>query len=398
MNTSQQKSSETLLIIDDMPDNVLVLLDFLNKSGYQVLVSQEGEEGIQRAEYAHPDLILLDVMMPGLNGFEVCKILKSKETTKDIPVIFMTALIDTIDKVKGFEMGAADYITKPIQYEEVLARVSTHLKIHKQKQELKEKNFMLQREIHFREEIQLSLEQANKTLKQRNLELDAFAHTVAQDLKKPLAAMMSVTELLLSSCATTTKTTNGLEKLHWLVQAEEKMDKIINELLLLHGVSSKAKIETHLIDMKEVLQHAMQRVNKLLRDYDGKIDILTTLPSNTLGYAPWVEEVWVNYLTNAIKYGARPPIIKVGATELPTTHMVKFWVHDNGPGLSEEAQSHLFMPFTHLPKERIRGHGLGLSIVKQIIEKLEGQVGIESEIGQGSTFYFSLPIYADCSF
>jgi len=386
MNIAQQQPNDTLLIIDDMPDNVLVLLDFLNQSGYQVLVSQEGEEGIQRAEYARPDLILLDVMMPGLNGFDVCKILKSKETTKDIPIIFMTALVDTVDKVKGFEMGAADYITKPIQYEEVLARVSTHLKIYRQKQELKEKNQQLQQEIHFRKEVQSSLEQANKNFKQRNMELDAFAHTVAQDLKKPLAAMISVTELLLSSCTTE----NSVEKLCWLVQVEEKMNNIIDELLLMHGVSTKAKIEKQPVDMARVLRQAVQRVSSLLNSYEGKINILTEIP-NALSYAPWIEEVWVNYLTNAIKYGARPPQVKVGATVMSDEQKVQFWVQDNGHGLSPETQTHLFMPFTQLPKERIHGHGLGLSIVKQIVEKLDGQVGVKSELGKGSLFYFTLP-------
>ncbi len=128
---NNQPNQDTVLIVDDIPANISALSNFLRSIGFKVLIAKNGKSAIQRAEYAHPDLILMDVIMPEMNGFDACHILKSQETTKEIPIIFMTALTDTVDKVKGFELGAADYITKPIQPEEVLARVNVHLALKK---------------------------------------------------------------------------------------------------------------------------------------------------------------------------------------------------------------------------------------------------------------------------
>ena len=119
----------TILIVDDTPANLGVAVDFLEGKGFTVLVAQDGEEGLQRAQLVLPDLILLDVMMPGIDGFETCRRLKKTESTKDIPVIFMTALADTSDKVKAFAAGAVDYVSKPFQVEELLARINTHLSL-----------------------------------------------------------------------------------------------------------------------------------------------------------------------------------------------------------------------------------------------------------------------------
>jgi PAS domain S-box-containing protein len=137
----------TILIVDDNPANLGVLFDFLGNSSFKVLIAQDGESAIQKVEYASPDLILLDVLMPGIDGFETCRCLKANESAKDIPVIFMTALTETVDKVKGFHLGAVDYITKPLQYEEVLARVNTHLRLRNLTKKLQEQNVRLEQEI-----------------------------------------------------------------------------------------------------------------------------------------------------------------------------------------------------------------------------------------------------------
>jgi DNA-binding response OmpR family regulator len=142
-NTANQ---DTLLIVDDIPTNVSILAHFLKTAGFKVLIAQNGKRAIQNAEYAQPDLILMDIMMPEMNGFDACRILKSQEKTQEIPIIFMTALTDTVDKLKGFELGAADYITKPIQQEEVLARVKSHIKICKLQRQLQVQNQQLQQQ------------------------------------------------------------------------------------------------------------------------------------------------------------------------------------------------------------------------------------------------------------
>jgi len=364
----------TLLIVDDTPANVSVLFDFLTEAGFKILVAQDGKRGIQKAQYAQPDLILLDVMMPGMDGFEACQILKSQKTTQHIPVIFMTALADTVDKVKGFNLGAADYITKPIQQEEVLARVSTHLKFRK---------------------LQRQLQEHAIELEKRNAELDAFARTVAHDLKNPLNAIIGYTDMLLADCRTDTfPTTESLEYLQMVAQSGHKMGNIIDALLLLAGVSTQGKVETHPLNMAHILKQVLQeRLAYMLKECEGIITVPVDINQWPVaqGYAPWIEEIWANYLSNGLKYGGHPPKMELGAN-LQGEDTVRFWVHDNGPGLSEEAQQQLFTPFTRLHRDSAEGHGLGLSIVQQIVEKLGGKAGVDSVVGQGSTFYFTLPI------
>ena len=137
----------TILIVDDIPANVGVLLDHLGQYGFRVLVAESGASALKQVKHARPDLILLDVMMPGMDGFETCRRLKADAATREIPVIFMTALSDTVDKVRGFGAGAVDYVTKPFQHEEVLARITTHLKLQRPQTQLQEANDHLEHRV-----------------------------------------------------------------------------------------------------------------------------------------------------------------------------------------------------------------------------------------------------------
>jgi signal transduction histidine kinase len=171
------------------------------------------------------------------------------------------------------------------------------------------------------------------------------------------------------------------------------MVNIIDALLLLAGVSKRGKVETHPLDMSNIITQVQQeRFTLLIESSQARITLPRTWPV-ALGYTPWIREVWANYLSNALKYGGNPPEIILGAT-VQENGMIRFWIKDHGAGLTAEAQAKLFTPFTRLHQNRIEGHGLGLSIVHQIIEKLGGQVGVESMIDQGSTFYFTLPSYS----
>lgn len=405
-------SDGTLLIVDDTPENIKVLFKFLREAGFKVLVAQDGEDGIRKAEQALPDLILLDVMMPRMNGFETCQHFKSKENLKDIPIIFMTALTDTTDKIHGFSVGAADYITKPIQQEEVLARVMAHLKLYKLQQQLQHKNQQLQErteqlqtEIRYRKEIQMSLETVNISLaqhtvelqkrtlelEQRNLELDAFAHTVAHDLKNPLSGVIGLSEILLEKCVINKPIdAKSLDRLQKINDAAMQILGIINAILLLAGVSRHHTLHIETVDMKSLVEQVINtRLTNLISQYAATIVLPEMLPMSR-GYTPWLEEVWVNYLTNGMKYGGEVPYLEIRA-ELLADNKVKYSIKDNGAGITVAQQSQLFTPFIRLHTKRADGHGLGLSIVKQIIEKLGGTVGVESELGQGSTFFFTLP-------
>ena len=362
----------TLLVIDDMPDNIKMLLKILTQFHFKVLAARDGQQGIKIAEYVIPDLILLDIMMPEMNGFEVCSHLKSQATTQAIPVIFMTALDDLQSKVKGFECGAADYITKPFQYKEVIARVDTHIHLYK---------------------LQQQLQAQMQELEQSNQELDAFAHTVAHDLKNPLNGVINLTEVLLETCPFDTHNPGAVkckERLQIVMTASYQMLNIIESILLLAGVSKKKAVELQLLDMNEIITQVIYNLTATITQYQGEIKLPPQWPS-AKGYAGWVQEIWMNYLTNGLKYGGSPPILELGAYS-QENGMICFWVQDNGSGLTEEEQSRLFTPFTRLQENRAHGHGLGLSIVQRIAGKLGGQVGVESHPGQGSRFFFTLPV------
>ncbi|HAX87738.1 MAG TPA: diguanylate cyclase response regulator [Cyanobacteria bacterium UBA11370] len=165
MTVEDSADKGTILIVDDTPSNLEVLFEFLTNAGFKVLVAIDGESAIQKVEYVCPDVILLDVIMPGIDGFETCRRLKNNPSTQDIPVIFMTALAQTSVVVKGFELGAVDYITKPTQQEIVLARVTTHLTIQKLRHSLQIQNLQLQKEIQHRQKAEAALQKANQQLK-----------------------------------------------------------------------------------------------------------------------------------------------------------------------------------------------------------------------------------------
>ena len=352
-------SAKKILIIEDKPENISMLFDFLEQYDYELLVATDGESGLEVAQEKIPDLILLDVMMPGINGFETCRRLKQQLALQDIPVIFMTALSELENKIAGFEAGGVDYVTKPFQQQELLRRIHTHLKIYD-----------LQRE-----------------LVQKNSELEAFSHTVAHDLKNPLNIIINSAELI--EMAYEKGDTSKLNKyLNKIRNTAYKAADIIESLLLLAGTSRHKQLLIQSLDMRFVITKVQERLDLILEDYPGELKMPNQWPF-VAGYLPWVEEIWINYISNAFKYGGKPPVVELGMDE--HEDFIRFWVRDNGPGLSQAEQAQLFVPFTRLHTHRADGHGLGLSIVQNIIAKLGGQAGVESTLGQGSTFYFTLP-------
>jgi len=180
-----------------------------------------------------------------------------------------------------------------------------------------------------------------------------------------------------------------LEALNIIAQNGRKMTNIIDALLLLATVRKAGDVEISVVDMDIVVSDVQKRLEDMIRNQQATL-ITPEIWPPVIGYAPWIEEVWANYISNAIKYGGRPPLIHLGATEQPDNRIC-FWVRDNGKGLTLEEQTRLFTPFTRLDQIRAKGHGLGLSIVRRIVERLDGQVGVESEIGHGSIFKFTLP-------
>ncbi len=239
-----------------------------------------------------------------------------------------------------------------------------------------------------------------------NTELDAFAHTVAHDLKSPLTIIIGFGAFLderlerLSNDAVH-------ENLQRIVQTGKKMVNIIDELLLLAGIRKISDLTTGPLAMNEILSEVRSRLDPQINDAKGVILTSDAWPT-AIGYGPWVEEVWVNYISNGIKYGGRPennipPCLELGwnwaekmdggqtSDSGQNSAFIRFWVRDNGHGLTGEQCTQLFTQFTRFHLTRAQGHGLGLSIVQRIVAKLGGAVGVESAPGEGSTFWFTLP-------
>lgn len=245
------------------------------------------------------------------------------------------------------------------------------------------------RDITGRKKAEEELHRYARELKTRNQELDAFAHTVAHDIQSPLAPLIGTAEILVRDYESMSPEQLG-PYLHSILRSGRKVANIVDELLLLAQVH-RTDIKTRPLGMSEILKEAVYRLSPMVDEYQAEIIYPVEWPE-AVGYGPWIEEVWVNYLSNAIKYGGTPPRLVLGATR-QNNNMISYWVRDNGPGLSSEAQNRLFLPFTRLEQARAKGHGLGLSIVRWIVEKLNGQVGVHSspEDGGGSIFWFTLP-------
>jgi two-component system, sensor histidine kinase and response regulator len=233
-----------------------------------------------------------------------------------------------------------------------------------------------------------ALQRRTADLQSRNEELDAFSHMVAHDLKNPLSLTIGYAQFLRKR-HTPSLDEDAYRCLEQIEQSGTKMSNIVDELLLFANIRS-AEVVSRPLDMADIAAMAELRLTHMIQEYNAQIAWPESWPT-ALGHDAWIEEVWVNYLSNAMKYGGRPPCIELGATVLDS-HMVKFWARDNGQGLTPDEQSKLFTPFTRLSQVRVEGHGLGLSIVRRIVEKLGGQVGVESEVGQGSVFSFTLPL------
>jgi signal transduction histidine kinase len=232
------------------------------------------------------------------------------------------------------------------------------------------------------------LRQRVAELEAQNADLDAFAHTVAHDLKGPIGIIAGYTGFLREAHAKLDA--SELETCLEMVRGSVlKLSDIVDELLLLAGIRQD-EIEIEDLDMSRIVNQVLQRLRPRMEQEGAQIVYPERWPG-ALGYGPWIEEVWVNYIDNAIKYGGSPPYVDLGAEQMEDA--VRFWVRDNGQGLTREQQGRLFTPFTRLEQVRTKGHGLGLSIVRHIIERLGGAVSVEShsQPGAGSMFSFILP-------
>ncbi len=378
MMNIEQIQHATILLVDDEPTGLGVLFNYFTELGLTVRVAQSGEGALELIKENTPDIILLDILMPGIDGFEVCRRLKENDDTRDIPVIFMSALTDTVDKVKGFEAGGVDYITKPLQHEELLARVNTHLTIRNLQQQLQAQNVRLDRQ--------------NEQLKELNANKDKFFSIIAHDLQSPLSSLRTITQ-----CAAEHLESDNLEKLKEIIELQQtstdKLFKLLENLLTWSRIQRgmieyrPQPIEIGTIVARNIALFALNAAHK-------QITLRNSIQEEMTAYADYqmVDTIVRNLIANALKFTDAHGTVTVSATQ--KAHDIAVSVSDTGIGIEKKHLPKLFridVKYKRLGTAHEQGTGLGLILCKEFVERNGGRIWVESEVGKGSRFTVSLP-------
>ncbi len=405
MDMENHLSAETkkkILIVDDNPINLRILADYLEAFSYRVLVARDGRSGIEKAQYAQPDLILLDVMMPDIDGFETCRFLKADETTRAIPVIFMTALSETESKVEGFEAGAVDYVTKPLQQREVLARIRTHL-------QLRELTENLEQLVEQRTD---ELETAYRHLSRLDKAKSDFISIMSHELRTPLAVIDGYTQLLQDNTAVTND-----EEAQFLVgnilTGTQRMLRTMNDIFDVTRIDNDfLRPYREPLVMQDVLDEVYIKVTPALQK--RKLSLVRTgiesLPRIQADKV-LLPKLFHHLIVNAIKYTPDGGQIRVVGQfrELPDSAapIVEIVVEDNGIGIEPQHLELIFEKFYQTGQVNFHssgtstfkggGPGLGLAIARGIVQGHGGRIwaeseGYDEETYPGSRFFVWLPV------
>ncbi len=376
-----------ILIVDDEQHNLRILSTTLTQQGYEVQCAKNGELALLTARETLPDLILLDISMPDIDGYKVCQYLKADVQTRDIPVIFLSAFNETLNKVKAFNVGGSDYITKPFQVEEVLVRVKNQLEIRLLQKKLIEQNALLQTENYERQEAQRKLEQITTELKRSNQELEQFAYVAAHDLQEPLRAITSYTQILVHEYQERLDGT-AIEYMDFIVDGTTRMQQLIQDLLAYSRVGTRGKVFV-LIDSNVVLDRALKNLQVAIAENHAIVthDHLPTIQGDKIQLI----QLFQNLIGNAIKFRREElPQVHISA-ELKDREWL-FSVRDNGIGIKQTYLNRIFEIFKRLhTRQEFPGTGIGLAICKKIVNRHHGRIWAESEPGIGTTFYFTFP-------
>ena len=425
----QNPENSLILVVDDTPTNLSVLSEALKGAGFTVAIETDGESAIEQVKYNPPDLILLDVIMPGLDGFETCQRLKASASTQDIPVIFMTALSDPMDKVKGLSIGAVDYITKPFQQEEVLARVRTHLQLRNLTKTFEMQNIVLKKEIQQRVEAERELKKTLHKLQaaqkqiiaqEKLASLGSLTAGIAHELKNPLNLINNFAVIAAELCqellpeiaqklqpfpeselGTIRELLSDIEEsVNSINQQGQRADNIISSMLM-HARQEGSKRQ--LTDLNVLLAESVQLAVKSLRatlnkfnieieaDYDNSVGQLEIIPQS-------LSRGFINLINNAC-YAANSKKKEISQNFKPKLSLktknldkaVEISIRDNGQGIPPELLDKIFEPF-FTTKPTGEGTGLGLSMTHDIIVgQHQGKIKVKSELGSYTEFIILLP-------
>ncbi|MEI8112108.1 MAG: hybrid sensor histidine kinase/response regulator [Bacteroidia bacterium] len=373
MNKDDQtvRKSTTILLIDDLPDNLKLLGEMLQTEGYNIRLVTTGAQALKVAEQDKPDLILLDILMPKMDGYEVFRQLKENAELKDIPVIFISALNDTENIVKALQSGGMDYITKPFQSEEVLARVRTHLQLHRQSKQLQEQS---------------------KQLRELNASKDKFFSIIAHDLRSPFNSIIGFSEILLENAVK--KNYDVMEEYSEIIlmSSRRAMDLLSNLMEWTRSQTGRMDFNPGKVELVQLITGIGQLFHGIAEQ--KSIGIILEIPESVTIYADqdMLSTVLRNLISNAIKFTYFGGKITVSVQENPEEITVS--IRDSGVGMKKEKLEKLFRidsDSSTLGTNKEKGTGLGLILCKEFIEKHNGKIWVESEFGKGSVFRFTIP-------
>ncbi|MBA2674765.1 response regulator [Ramlibacter sp.] len=399
MNSAAAGSAGTILIVDDTRANIRLLAEHLEDQGFAVVVAQDGEEGVQRARRVRPDLVLLDVNMQGLGGFETCRRLKAEPATRHVPVIFATVLADTRSKIAAFEAGAADYVTKPFHIDEVLARVNTQLGLARAQAQLARQNALLQQEVAERmraeeqvrllnAELEARVDQRTAQLETANQELRSFCYSIAHDLRGPLGAIDGFS-CLLEETMRSAADARGRHFLDRIRTGVRQMDELTEALLTLAHLSLREQ-QRERVDLGALARAALQKRAVQQPQRSVQVEVQTGLEVQADGAL--MAQAMEHLVDNAWKFTGREPCAHIAIGRAAEDAGGAYYVRDNGAGFDMAYADKLFKPFQRLHgTSEFPGLGIGLAMVERIVSRHGGRVWAQAAPGRGAAFYFTLP-------
>ncbi len=373
---SPDLAAPSILVVDDTPANLHMLADMLKRCGYRARPVPSGKLALQAAKADPPDLILLDINMPVMDGYQVCAELKTDAVLSTIPVIFISAYGETADKIRAFSAGGVDYVTKPFHVEEVEARVAVHLQLRKQQRELE-----------------------SMLVRQRELEAmrDSMMHLIVHDLRAPLTAVFNYLDLVREQEAGFISP-ESMQNLDLAMKSSRWMVQMVN-VLLDAGKIESGRMRLRLVecDVGDVLADAIDIIRSLA---DEKNVLFHPAHVRATVDRDAIARVVQNLVSNAVKL--TPPGGDVSVSLSGQLDMCRIEVTDHGPGIAAEHHPKIFEKFGQLDsslRQSLPSTGLGLYFCKLAVEAHEGRIGVISEVGRGSTFWFEVPVVgpASCS-
>ncbi len=360
-----------ILIVDDSKSSQLLIKDYLSPENYQLATATTGKQALSKAKSNHFDLILLDIELPDMKGFDVCRLLKENPNTKNAPVIFVTVRSDTDSLTKGFEAGGVDFIHKPFNQEEIRIRVKNHLDLKRT-----------------HDELILAKEKAEQNEKLKM----AFLSNMSHEIRTPMNSIIGFAELMTDDDLTEEE---KQEYISIIINSGQQLLSIIDEILLVSKQEAgEIKLFNQNIALNKFLSDLKTANSALLKD--KPVEFYLTLPQGKdpviSGDKVRLKQIFDNLLSNAIKFTERG-VIELGY-HITDTNQLEFYVRDSGIGIPKEKQNLIFERFTQVEDpmtRKFKGTGLGLSIVKKMIELMGGEIRLESTEGKGSIFIFTIP-------